>query len=293
MKKFIVPIVILIIIAIAAATVFLIPSVRHKIFGIKLEYKFNPGETASYKTNMNMEFQLPMPNIIPMAAKKGDITTALNMDSSFNREITQVKDGNATVATTVRIEKLNLSLNGKDISPEIPAGFEKKIVFTATPQGKILDPGNEANSQDEKAEGFSASYIFFQGWISLPEKAIRPGDQWKGETDTAIGGKSLTFRLKGPVNYKFDGMTVYKGVKCAQINFDGEYKTESQIKAKGIEMDMSATAKLTGKAYFDLKNGRVMLLTRDINIDISKKIPFPNVTLSGKAKYQIRTEIEE
>lgn len=293
MKKYIIPIAILILIAIATAVVFLVPSVRYKIFGMKLEYKFKPGETTSYKSNMNMEFQLPMPNIIPFAVKKEDITTALNLDNSFNREITQVQNGNATIATTIRIEKLKLSLNGKDISPEIPAGFEKKIVFTTDSHGKILDTGSEAGGQDEKTDGISASYVFFQGWISLPERAIKPGEGWKGETDTNIGGRSLTFRLKGPINYKFEGMTLYKGIKCAQIGFDGDYKTESLLKAKGFEMDMNANAKLTGKAYFDPNKGKIILLTREINMDISKKIPLTNTNLSGNAKYQIRTEIEE
>ncbi len=293
MKKYFILTVGLIIIAITLAIVFFVPSVKHKIFGMKLEYKFKPGETNSYKTNLNMEFNLPLPSIVQLTLKKNDITTAFIMDSSFNREITQVKDGNATIATTVRIEKLKMALNGKDISPEIPAGFEKKLVFTANPRGEILDAGEKAIDQEDISEGLSKSYIFFQGWIPLPEKSIRPGDEWKAETNTGIGGKTLSFRLKGPVSYKLEGMIVYKGVNCAQISFVGDYKTESKLKGKGFDMDMNAIAKLTGKAYFDPEKGRLMLLTRDIELDISKKIPLTDANLSGKAKYQIRTEIEE
>lgn len=290
MKKFLIPAVILILITIAAITVFLIPPVRDKIFGIKLEYKYKQGETDFYKSNMNMEFLLPLPAIVQLTSKISEIGTALNMDSSLSREISQLKGKNAVVVTTMRIEKLKLSLYGKDISPDIQAGLEKKIVFTANPQGQILESENGTTGQDDEIERFSAGFVFFQGWITLPEKPVRPGDGWQGETDTGIGGKSLSFRLKGPVSYKFESMLLYKGRKCAQINFNGEYETETVLKTKGIEMDMNATAKLTGKAYFDPEKGRLMLLTRDINVDISKTIPLTGTQLSGKAKYQIRTE---
>lgn len=294
MKKSFIPIIIVILVIIAGAAVFLIPPVRNTIFGTKLEYKFKPGDTASYKTNTNMEFHLPLPAIVQLAASKNnEISTALNMDSSIKREVTQVKDGKATIASTIRMEKLLLSLNGKDITPEIPAGFEKKIVFTTTPNGNIAAADEGTAAADEETEGFSTAYVFFQGWISLPDKPVRPGNEWTGETDTKIGGKSFSFRMKGPVKYKFVGATLYKGKKCAEISFEGNYETESLLRAKGLDIDMKASAKLSGKAYFDPEQGRLMLLTRDINVNISKKIPLTSSELSGNAKYQIRTEIEE
>ena len=281
-------IIILLLIAIGVGVVFFVPSVKNQIFGIKMEYKFEPEKSTLYKSHIDMKFVMPLPQMVKIKAKTDKISSSLNIDSSMYREISEVKDHIATIVSNIKIDKLMLNVNGKDIPPNIPMGLERKVIFRVNSRGKIQEKAEQ--SEESTLEG---KLVFFQGWIMLPENTVKPGDTWKGNVDSQLLSSPLTVKLAGPINYQFVEITKYKGRECAHISFDGEFDTKSELKVKDLKLDMDAKAKLKGKAYFDYNKGELIFLAREIEVNVTRRVPLININITGDAKYQIRTEIVE
>jgi len=283
MKK-ILPVLIVILILILLIIITLsIPSVRNKLFGVKLEYKFVQGGTSVYKTNTDIGISFD--SGMARALRVKDIVVTLESDST--REVSNVKGNQATIVFIDTIKGANFSVEGKTVSPDIPVGLETKTIIETAQNGRILNI--ESAKRDVDIDKIRSRFTFFRGWIVFPDKAIKPGHTWKDKIDVDLEVKYFKTRLKGDVEYKFERFETYRGTKCALITFTGKYNTEATVGKKN-KVIFNAVNNLKGKLHFDIEGGEALLLYREIDLNMTKQVPFLNVKISLDGKYKIVTE---
>ena len=204
--------------------------------GVTLRYQFKPGQVRKYKTMMTGAGE--------MSGVTGEpVRMVIEGSSVTKQEVLEVaEDGTATVEMQVIEGEMKMNMGGMEQTMPFPTA---KTTLKMTPRGKATV---------EKAEGLPAGpgmqfdFSDVMGGIEFPEKDLKEGESWSGQTKMTLpmlGDTVIKF------TEKFKGTKTVMGRECALIDFTFEAPV-----AMDLQM-MKATGKVAGSGtmYFDAKNG--------------------------------------
>jgi len=278
MKK-IIP-VILIIILVAIIIVFSIPSIRYTLFGVELKYKLLQGEKIKYKTNVNMNIDFEKG---PEAITGKDISAKFERDSTWR--ISKVKGNTVTIINTGEIKNSEVSLGGEKIPLNDDEDKETRLIIKQDMHGKVMSVETSSGRKDDPVN-LKSLMSFLWCNIPVPKGKIKPGKTWEENIDAHLTQKFIKIRIKGTMHYKFEKVEKYKKRLCALITYNDKFDTTANIGgSKKIGFDTKVNMK--GKSYLDIERGKMLFSEREINLDMSKKIPLLNIPLSAKSKFLV------
>ena len=248
MKKIIPAIIILLIITVIL--VFAVTPVRVALFGLSPEYKFEPDAKIVYNLKTDLKMNVVMENL-PKALEKN--FPIRNMETTVTQDLSVKADkpeGNLTpVNFTVRVEDATLSLNGKSADEMIPLGQENTYKTKIAPTGKIIAP------QDKTEMNVLSSTLILSVLQPLPEKSVKPGDQWTRETTIETKPGFGKLKLSGKMAYTFDKLEKYKNDLVMQVKIKGDLVPA--LSSKG-PISIKGKTGITGYYLFDIKAGKIV-----------------------------------
>jgi hypothetical protein len=241
-----------------------------------LTYKFEPGKVTEYLVSTNSSSDITVKDIPEEQAKrlgKNVIKDFIKVDlkSDLNQKIESVQNSAATIFSTHVVKESRITQNGK--TSEQKSGQEVSNQIKISPNGELVKP-DENSSSNEKEEGNSASSSQIFPQITLPGKETTPGTSWTGDINLPVSMKNqfTLFFLKGKINYKFQKIESFQGVKCALITYEGDLTPELPLAGKRI-LQIKGAGKLNGKVYFDLAKGEIAQNNKTLkyNTEFGKK----------------------
>ncbi len=186
---------------------------------VMLEYKYKMGDKITYNVNMNGTTKMETPN------NKGEAPVDVKMKIEQNVLFVNPKSGNIDIQTKI-LNGIAKNAEGKD---EDLKNVGNTVYMTIAKSGELLG-----------ATSYDANYDPIATSMSFPQEPVTIGKTW-------------TTAIKQPiamnVTYKMKEITKYKGRKCAVI----EQETSVGPEVKNVK------AKVTGKIYFDLDKGYVVM----------------------------------
>jgi hypothetical protein len=221
---------------------------------VALRFKFVPGETRRYKTNMTMTGT--------MLTGQSGAGTPMNtvMDMIMRQTVKSVRptDGAATIST--QIESMQMSMNGKPIA--IPAAQAEKMNQPTTtmmlPTGKVLEveaPALPAGG----LPGMDLSSAMKAG-IAFPDLPVKAGDHWNGSV--SVGGMKMLYVST------LAGMETVSGRDMATIDQTLNGNINMAV-TKNMPAAMNMTGKITGggRQVFDTTAGALASQKMEMNMD--------------------------
>lgn len=249
-----------------------------------LAWKFQAGETLKYVVTQNTDMQMDL------AGQKQTMTMSQKMDMVWKVGVV-ASNGNAEMAQVV--ERVQMKSEGGPFGtvqfdssdgkvPESPlvksmAEVFKKIIgqefgVTMRPTGKIEDVVVPQSLLDELAKAGAAGnainenvlkQMMTQSAVTLPEKAIQPGDSWESsqKIEMPFGTMSVNSTLTYKGNDSTSGMAVIEMKPSISVQpKDGAPIALTINKSDG-----------QGIVQFDIVRGRIAKSDLDLTLDMEVK----------------------
>ncbi len=220
---------------------------------VTLRFKFVPGETRRYKTNMTMTGT--------MLTSQSGTGTPMNTvtDMIMRQTVKSVRPSDGAATLSMQIETIQTSMNGKPIA--MPAAQAAKMDLPTTtvmlPTGKVL----EVESPALPAGGLPGMDLgsAMKAGVAFPDLPVKTGDQWNG-TLTVGGMKTLYASTLA-------GIEMVSGRQLATINqtLSGDINITPTK-----NMPVAMTGKITGggSQVFDTTAGALASQKLEMNMDI-------------------------
>lgn len=221
---------------------------------VALRFKFVPGETRRYKTNMTMTGTM-------LTGQSGaGIPMNTVMDMIMRQTVKSVRptDGAATIST--QIESMQMSMNGKPIAMPAAQAAKMNVPTTAVmlPSGKVL----EVESPALPAGGlpgmdFSSA---MKTSVAFPDLPVKAGDHWNGTLN--LGGMKMLYAAT------LAGIETVSGKDMATINQTLSGNINMAV-TKNMPAAMNMTGKITGggSQVFDTTAGALASQKMEMNMD--------------------------
>ncbi len=225
----------------------------------KLEYKSSGGVPLHYKahtllgTTQSMMGQESTAQIVSdqsmtvSSTKSGDeLVFDITVDSSNNKTILSTGDTTQTPSPAVgKTKETHIHPDGEEISSKW-----LDTTFANSQAGQLRDLGN----------------FFFK----LPAEEVSSGSTWNQKKDDTVltpGGQGQIL-VNTDTDYKLTGEEEIDGVTCAKIEYTGKVKLKGAATIQGMDLAIDGGGTVTGTAYFDYGNGRVVKVSGDSNQNI-------------------------
>lgn len=238
-------------------------------------YKFKPGDTQRYDTNMAQAIKMD-------AANSGmpPMDTTSTIKATMRTKIESVDpDGSALLTTTYDSLELAIVQNGVQVDKAQVAPLEEMLKGVSS-RSKMTDRGEprdvKLDGQDQGmkqlTESMKSALVGTQP--VFPEKGLKPGESWlqKIPMNLAQGGLKLTINFD--VKYTFLGFANVGETRTAIFRTDVESSMNDDANALGnAKFKVSGAGKGLGYLYFDPIRGTViksdleMKQTTDMTVD--------------------------
>jgi hypothetical protein len=252
-----------------------LPVLAQEGTGYKLRRVFKVNDIRRYKIVMDMNGELQM--------GENSIPVNMQMVMVYREKVAGIKDGKATVHTT--IESMKMYVNGQEFA-SLPSSDPSSMVITT-----IVDDRNrvhEIRGLEKLAIGNPGLGMgnmnigtSFASPALFPEEEIRVGQTW--ETEFPLP-RAKDLRLSA--TQTFVGVEKVGGVDAARIKTELEVPYENLVAAAASVMQqqppamppMTGTMKMVGFTWFDLATGNVLKMDGDL---------FMSLQMAGAANPQM------
>ncbi|MBW1806830.1 MAG: hypothetical protein JRJ19_12845 [Deltaproteobacteria bacterium] len=255
---------------------------------VQLRYKFQKGETQTYRVQVNQSSEITS-DMVPGATKKMSIRT----DVELAQKILDVKDGSASIEMGFNKFLADQVIGGKRQAIDGTEGIKKiRLGLQMSQLGQmfkatLLNPDEIDEPARLAADSMRRSIT--QNSIVLPEKALSPGDSWKIEKVVPAnlpGAKNIKMKLTSA--YTLLSFEKVAGKACAKIQTEVSLTLKGKAEQAGvpIEADLSGSGK--GVSLFAVDSGCV--LNSQAKLQISGDI---KATSQGqKVKTHVKVDLE-
>ena len=226
----------------------------------KLEYKASGSAPLRYDANttlqtvesmMGQEAKVSVKSYqhITMTSTKAGAELLYNITVDSSRNVAILPNGDTTTTSSPsvgQIKQTTVRPDGEEISSKW-----LDTTFAKTQAGQTKDFGS----------------FFFR----LPAKEVTTGSTWTQEkVDTvATGGGEGSIFVSTVSNYKLIDKQTVEGIPCVKITFTGTVGLKGATTYQGIEFAIKGTGKISGTAFFDYTNGKVVRIKGSSEQDLT------------------------
>ena len=239
-----------------------------------LRWRLKPGERIHVRLSQKMDTEATIQGTV--------LKSSVDMWMAMKWDVLRVDD-RGIIEMTQSIERMKMSVASPGVelvtydsaSPQEPTGPAKSIAAGIQPlmgvkfiqsmnnRGEIVDvrlSQDAAAALDAAPSGAQLKEMFSQDGLKslvnqaaavLPEKAVRPGDTWQGQSET----KSPAGDLKMDINYTYHGTVQRRGRTLEKIGVDLKVSFPEGANPLGLRVRVKEQQN-TGFLYFDAKAGR-------------------------------------
>jgi len=263
--------------------------------GIKLRYKFTPGQEMIYDMTQNI-------SVSPMSEEQNEMG---GKAATFDTEGEKIRLSYTVMNTygngdgLLRLQAI--PTKGKDYADLTPAGATEQQRFYDTDMAPLY---MRVNSTGREIFGALPAYVGFEGTVgtfetgglfaafplpTLPEKAVHLGDSWQSgfqrgklNLDNWVGASSVVKR--SPARGEFVGVEWESGHPCARIRNVIEAVEKNSETAKLQEQGAQFSGdkvKIEENIWFALDTHQILKIKRDETID--QKIENSSSAFGGPA----------
>ena len=211
------------------------------------------------------------------------------LDNDFSKVSVKGKVSTGPVTTSLDSDAAPVS-GAADPFAVLKKGM--RFQYTMDPQGRVtgitgLNETLQALSDGKGKAGGVTKQLFSEDNLKnmlpdamcfLPSTPVKPGDHWPCKM--AINTQNVSLNLDSV--YTFSNWEVKEGRKCAVLSFTGtmDMNMDGSQMPKGMKMSMKGST-LTGKVWFDPKEGQAIDTQGQSNLKINMTFPMP--ALEGKS----------
>ncbi len=261
---------------------------------VLLRYKFHAGDTVDYMmtTNhiMSMAFEV-------MPEKPQNVS--MNMKIKLHHKINMIQDNTATILIGFDQYDVETKLGRtKYPTPHLDEIKKLQLEIKMSDRGeitssKLLNEG-EINPQfKQMAESIRSSIA--HNIVILPEKPIKPGDQWSIEQEVPTnlpGAVDLKMQIKA--NYKYIKSFDVKGEKRAEIGMEMKMLLmDKTVQGQPLPIEANLSGAGEGTCQFSITKGRMVRNLASFNLGGTTTTQDPRGNkISSQLKMKVKYTME-
>lgn len=215
-----------------------------------LTYKFEPGKSYTYKSDMNMESVQEMMGNEMKINFDGYFTGVYNVASVS-------PEGDITCYYTLTDSRIHTSGMGSDTTITMPkdALDTSRLVFSA--YGKTIHNKASDTIAPKKKKGIFSN-LENAKLFELPKNPVSIGETWTiNSTDTTEMGNGQIITTT-TTDYTLIGKEEVLGHSCLRFDFKGTSESTGKMNQMGMDMFIEGTGEPSGTAWFDPELGIVI-----------------------------------
>jgi hypothetical protein len=263
------------------------------VFAVDLNFKFNRGAVARYKTSTSVGQTLSRQGLfVPTKSQ-------YSVDVVSTQTITDVlPDGSAVIENKIDSITAKVTANNKTFSYDSTSGRPAGALFGPNAAllnhpiyGKVTNKGKILEKTGWKAiydEIHAQSPVKFQlnfnvndipgdalnaEMIQLPEGDMSPGAKWQ-RRDTVTN--PLTGKTTLEANYTYEGNETVNNYNCAKISYTANIKPvyAPPLKHDDLETQTVMEIKGAGAFYLAIQEGVLVKSSKNLNVKTSDSLAF-------------------
>lgn len=282
-----------------------IEKLAFKQFGIKLQYKFNPGDELKYGMKTAIIYDIKkaeLPNTPKGKSIFVDSWRELSQQKQMAQETELLYTEKVKSYTPDGIAQVSFQVNNAKIREirglvSIENAPMENLLKGATFLLKLNNRGEITDFQSQSllpgnADPSGMKSLFTSGNTTFPDKKLKAGSTWEQTVELPI----VTAQLKSSGKYKYvytlEGLQEFEKITCAVIKI--RLVMDQEVKSQSNNMDVTITTKGegTGTTYFDYKRGRLIQTLTEATLE--NTISFKSVqdpSLKGKIHFNNNMQI--
>jgi hypothetical protein len=215
-----------------------------------LTYKFQPGKSYTYKSDMNMESVQEMMGNEMKINFDGYFTGVYNVQSVS-------PEGEITCLYTLTDSKIHTTGMGSDTTITMPKDALDTSILVFSAHGKTLHKEASDTAVPKKKKGIFSN-LENAKLFELPKNSVAIGETWTvNSTDTTeVGNGQMITTTK--TDYTLIGKEEVLGHSCLRFDYKGTSETTGKMNQMGMDMFIEGTGEPSGTAWFDPEMGMVI-----------------------------------